>query len=119
MNGTSALDCAIDFFQSFVYANPIDGLNEVHRSPTSDLARLERSMEDPFNLDRTSATQVAPPELVIYQSHKQPSTQEAHFELVSYESHKQSSTQEARLTEEMVHHLATTLSTDYNQLSLN
>ncbi|CAJ1968626.1 unnamed protein product [Cylindrotheca closterium] len=97
MNGTSALDCAIDFFQSFgAYANPIDGLHEVHHPPTSELARLEHSMEDPINLDRTSATQVALPELEIYQSHKQPLTQKARFELVLYQSHKQSSTQEAR-----------------------
>ncbi|CAJ1934898.1 unnamed protein product [Cylindrotheca closterium] len=100
MNGHPALDCAIDFFQSFVYANPIDGLHEVHHPPTSELARLERSMEDPINLDRTSATQVAPPELEIYQSHKQPSTQEAHFELVLYQSHKQSSAQEARFDDD-------------------
>ncbi|CAJ1968440.1 unnamed protein product [Cylindrotheca closterium] len=97
MNGTSALDCAIDLFQSFVYANPIDGLHEVHCSPTPELARLEHSIGDPINPDRTSATQVAPPELEIYQSHKQPSTQ---FELVSYQSHKQSSTQEARFDDD-------------------
>ncbi|CAJ1931596.1 unnamed protein product [Cylindrotheca closterium] len=100
MNGHSALDCAINFFQSFAYANPIDGLHEVHRPPTSDLARLERSMEDPINLDRTGATQVAMPELEIYQSHKQPLTQEARFELVLYQSHKQSSTQEARFDDD-------------------
>ncbi|CAJ1955417.1 unnamed protein product [Cylindrotheca closterium] len=57
-------------------------------------------MEDPINLDCTSATQVAPPELVVYQSHKQPSTQEARFELMSYQSHKQSSTQEARFDDD-------------------
>ncbi|CAJ1935351.1 unnamed protein product [Cylindrotheca closterium] len=100
MNGTSALDCAIDFFQSFANANPIDGLHEVHCPPTSELARLERSMEDPINLDRTSATQIAPPELEIYQSHKQPLTQEARFELVLYQSHKQSSTQEAHFDDD-------------------
>jgi len=57
-------------------------------------------MEDPINLDRTSATRVAPPELEIYQSHKQPSTQEAHFELELYISHKQSSTQESRFDDD-------------------
>ncbi|CAJ1946162.1 unnamed protein product, partial [Cylindrotheca closterium] len=100
MNGHSALDSAINFFQSFAYANPIDGLHDVHPPPTSELARLERSMEDPINLDRTSATQVAPPELEIYQSHKQPSTQEARFELVLYQSHQQSSAQEARFDDD-------------------
>ncbi|CAJ1930109.1 unnamed protein product [Cylindrotheca closterium] len=66
------------------------------KSIVHQLARLERSMEDPINLDCTSATQeVALPELEIYQSHKQPLTQEARFELVLYQSHKQSSTQEA------------------------
>jgi hypothetical protein len=100
MNGPSALDSAIDFFQSFVYADPTDGLHEVHRPSTSELARLERSMEDPINSDRTSATQVAAPELEIYQSHKQPSTQEARFELELYQSHKQSSTKEARFDDD-------------------
>ncbi|CAJ1955375.1 unnamed protein product [Cylindrotheca closterium] len=134
MNGHSALDCAIDFFQSFACANPIDGLHEVHRPPTSELARLERSMEDPINLDRTSATQVALPELEIYQSHKQPLTQEARFELVLYQSlswcciNLTSNPQPKRralmmilesLTGEMVHYLATALSMDYNQLRLN
>ncbi|CAJ1952078.1 unnamed protein product [Cylindrotheca closterium] len=57
-------------------------------------------MEDPINPDRTSVTQVAPPELEVYQSHKQPLTKEARFELVLYQSHKQSSTQEARFDDD-------------------
>ncbi|CAJ1956182.1 unnamed protein product [Cylindrotheca closterium] len=57
-------------------------------------------MEDPINLDCTCATQVALPELEVYQSHKQPLTQEARFELVLYQSHKQSSTQEAHIDDD-------------------
>ncbi|CAJ1963334.1 unnamed protein product [Cylindrotheca closterium] len=127
MNGHSTLDSAINLFQSFAYANPIDGLHDVHCPPTSELARLERSMEEILS------TWIAPVQLKLHcqslrsislTSNPQLKRRALSWCCINLTSNPQPKRRALMmilesLMGEMVHHLATVLSMGYNQLRLN